>query len=538
MKKARQLLAFLLAMTMVLTSMSFAVFAEDEIAEEPVIVNHPEHPTNLGIDSSAANALRAKGYSKSILIAGLDAGNRADVILLLCYNETSHEGKMFSVSRETYMQLNNAKAYTIDGKTRDFGKCNWASEFGGMEVLTRELNRHLDLNITQYIGITWQGVADLADAMNGIDGNIDSPEMLALINGLIGSKADPISHTGNVKLYGWQAVEYLRVRKQDGNEGSLKREDRSRDTFKQLFDRARNMSWLDVLRVYAAVSDDIQTNMTVAEMKDNLKLIVKEQGGNATVTDVFKKTNGSFPSKYTKMWDADGLYYYYVPNTLKSTVVELHKNVFGQNKYKISKTATALDKKINTLKKKTIKKKRPTLSDAAVSLSKSSAAYTGNALTPDVSVSLGGRNFREGVDYSTGYNNNVNPGIATVTVKGLPPTYDGQSKSVSFNILPIATDGLQAEGIAKGFTAAWNEAAGPVHGYQVQYGLKSNFKGAKSKTVAGISNTSLKVTKLKTGKTYYVRVRTYVICSVKKGKKTNKITLYSSWSSPTAVKTN
>ena len=43
-------------------------------------------------------------------------------------------------------------------------------------------------------------------------------------------------------------------------------------------------------------------------------------------------------------------------------------------------------------------------------------------------------------------------------------------------------------------------------GYQVSYGTKSNFKGAKAKTT---SNTSYTIKNLKKGKTYYVRVRAY-----------------------------
>ena len=408
-----------------------------------------------------------------------------------------------------------------------------------MAVLAKEMNRHLDLNITQYIGINWQGVADLADAMGGIDGNISSTAMLDTVNGLIGSKAEHLTQTGDVKLYGWQAVEYLRARKHDGNVGSLRREDRGRKTFVQLFDRARNMSWIEVLKCYAAVADDIQTNMTVAEIKDNLRMIVAEQGGNVTVTNVFNKDKGSFPAKYTKMWDTDGLYYYYVPNTLKSNVISMHKSVFGQSKYKVSSTVTSLDKKINTAKKKTLKKKQPTIAGATVKLSASSAAYTGQAITPDVTVSMGGRTFVKGQDYTLEYSNNIDPGTATVKVAGAGVTYSGQSKSVTFSITPPATDGLVLESAAaKSFTATWDEASCPVTGYQVQYGLKSNFKSAKSKTVKGAATTSLKVTKLKAKKTYYVRVRTYVTTKVKSGKKTKTVTLYSGWSSPASVVTN
>ena len=63
-------------------------------------------------------------------------------------------------------------------------------------------------------------------------------------------------------------------------------------------------------------------------------------------------------------------------------------------------------------------------------------------------------------------------------------------------------------------------------GYQVQYSLKSNFKGSKTKTFKGTSYT---VKGLKGKKKYYVRVRSY--------KKSGSKTLYSAWSGKKSVKT-
>ncbi len=65
-----------------------------------------------------------------------------------------------------------------------------------------------------------------------------------------------------------------------------------------------------------------------------------------------------------------------------------------------------------------------------------------------------------------------------------------------------------------------------VTGYQVQYSLKSNFKGSKTKSFKGTSYT---VKGLKRKKKYYVRVRSY--------KKYGSKTLYSAWSGKKSVKT-
>ena len=68
-----------------------------------------------------------------------------------------------------------------------------------------------------------------------------------------------------------------------------------------------------------------------------------------------------------------------------------------------------------------------------------------------------------------------------------------------------------------------------ITGYQIQYGLKKNFKKAKTKNITGYTNNSTAITKLKAKKTYYVRIRTYM--------KVGKKTYYSSWSKTSKIKT-
>ena len=72
----------------------------------------------------------------------------------------------------------------------------------------------------------------------------------------------------------------------------------------------------------------------------------------------------------------------------------------------------------------------------------------------------------------------------------------------------------------KSFTAQWNKVNG-VDGYHVQYGLKKNFKGAKTKW-AKANAQKLNIKKLKAKKKYYVRIRAY--------KKIGGKTYYSAWS--------
>ena len=58
------------------------------------------------------------------------------------------------------------------------------------------------------------------------------------------------------------------------------------------------------------------------------------------------------------------------------------------------------------------------LSKAAVSLAKTSYAYTGKAIKPGVTVKVGTMTLKAGTDYTVSYKNNTNKGTATVTVTG------------------------------------------------------------------------------------------------------------------------
>ena len=65
----------------------------------------------------------------------------------------------------------------------------------------------------------------------------------------------------------------------------------------------------------------------------------------------------------------------------------------------------------------------------------------------------------------------------------------------------------------KQLTVKLPKVKGTVKGYRVQYSLKKNFKGAKSIVV---KKNNVVIKKLKSGKTYYVRAKSYALNGSKK----------------------
>ena len=151
--------------------------------------------------------------------------------------------------------------------------------------------------------------------------------------------------------------------------------------------------------------------------------------------------------------------------------------------------------------------------------------YNGKARKPAVKVTVGKKTLTKGTDYTVAYSGNTRVGIATVTITGKGKYKD--TVTATFQIKPVKVAGLKLKRAESGRLAvSWKKAEG-ISGYEIQYGTRSSFRGAKKITVKKTAvSTTLK--KLKSGKTYYVRIRSY---KTAKGTK-----VYSAWSAAASKK--
>lgn len=122
------------------------------------------------------------------------------------------------------------------------------------------------------------------------------------------------------------------------------------------------------------------------------------------------------------------------------------------------------------------------------------------------------------------------PGKAIITITAAETVnYKGASKKVAITIKPQKALLTKASSRQKGcLIAAWKKDS-KVTGYQVLIAQNSKFtKGKKAATVKTNKTTKKTFKKLKSKKTYYVKVRTY--------KKSGKTTLYGPYSSAKKVR--
>lgn len=158
--------------------------------------------------------------------------------------------------------------------------------------------------------------------------------------------------------------------------------------------------------------------------------------------------------------------------------------------------------------------------------------WTGKKIKQKLTVKLGGKTLKEGVDYTLTYKNNKNVGKATVTITGKGKYRDATVKT--FKINPKKIKKLKSVKAGKGFiTIKWKKlkkkmSKKRITGYQIYVSTSKKFKKAKKIKVKKYKKQSCKVKKLKSGKKYYVKIRTYM--------KVGKVTYYSAWSKVKKVK--
>lgn len=147
------------------------------------------------------------------------------------------------------------------------------------------------------------------------------------------------------------------------------------------------------------------------------------------------------------------------------------------------------------------------VSSAVIKLSKTTLTYNGKAQKPAVTVICNGITLSLGSDYDVAYSNNKKVGLGTVKITG-KGNYCNQ-KTVTFTIMPQnnkISKITNKSGRKLFVKLSKSTKKTGAKGYEISYSLKKNFKGArKVKT----TKTSYTLKKLKQGKTYYVRVRSF-----------------------------
>ena len=259
----------------------------------------------FGVDSSTGND---QGESE-----------RSDAMKIISLDYTDKKIMITSVERDVV-------AY-FPGDYQGYGHYNWAYWYGGPTLAIQTLNYNLDLDITNYVSISFAGLESIVDAVGGVDIYLSNGE--ANLMGL---------SPGSNHLNGDLALIYARIRELDSD---YVRMERQNAVIQAIVSKFSSLGFTDMLDVVVSLLPYVSTNFTNDQIKTYLYDII---GFDLSNIETYKLPSGG----YDDTLNCSGLGGYLL-RSYSDQVIELHKNIYSIDDYKPSKTV--MDNEKNTYDK-------------------------------------------------------------------------------------------------------------------------------------------------------------------------------------------
>ena len=291
---------------------------------------------SLGIN----DGVKIDGYTNIALFGldsrdgSLDEGNRSDSIMIASINNETKDVKIVSVYRDTFVELQNDEKYSI--------KVNAAYAYGGPEMAVKTLNANLDLNISEYISINWEGLIRAIDRLGGVTIHIEEDE-IEYTNDYIkdimentGIASDGVYETGDQVLNGVQATAYCRIRYT--GQGDITRTERQREVITEMIKKLKKYDISTINDIIDEVFPYVSTSITEKEMYSLAKSLLSYE---------LKDTTG-FPYRY-QFYDSDELGSCIAAEDLTDNTEALHRYLFGNNTFTPSENLKRINETLSAI---------------------------------------------------------------------------------------------------------------------------------------------------------------------------------------------
>lgn len=237
--------------------------------------------TTVDESKLSINAGLAQNSDKVINVAlyGIDSREhdfvgRSDAIMIASFDYKHAKIKLVSVARDTYVNIPD------HGQTR----INHAYSYGGPELAIQTLNETFDLDITDYVAVNFDSLAEIIDELGGVDIDVTEEERQQINAYLLAG--EPLRETGMVHLNGPQAVSYARIRKIDSD---TMRASRQREVLECLFEKAKTINPMEYPSYIRKLGSFVETSLTNDEIL-GLASIAAKSG--------LSLEHGGFPNDY------------------------------------------------------------------------------------------------------------------------------------------------------------------------------------------------------------------------------------------------
>ena len=267
---------------------------------------------------------------------GLDVG-QSDTIMVCSFNKDTKEVKLASVYRDTYLE-------TGDG-SYNFRKATDVYGIYGVERSISMLNENLDLDISDFVTVNMNVVAEVVNDIGGVDIEVREDE-INFLNGyqnegseITGLDIVPVTSAGMQTLNGLQALSYCRIRYTDAidseHEGlDYERTYRQRKVLEQILAKVKTMDVLTINNIINDVMSDVSTSLSTTEILSLAKDIASYNLSDTT----------GFPfDKQTADVDAGDCV---IPVNLAQNVKQLHEFLFSNEEYEPSDVVQGISDEI------------------------------------------------------------------------------------------------------------------------------------------------------------------------------------------------
>ncbi len=286
----------------------------------------------IDVNESVTENQVMKGYT-TIALVGIDSRDdklksdwNSDTMIIASINNDTKKVKLVSVYRDTYLCLGEDE----DGNN-SYGLANSAYCTGGAKKMINMLNKNLDMNISDFVTVNFQAVAETVELLGGIDVEMKKEEVVHLNNYCVetsevtGMDYTPLKEIEGVHhLNGVQAVAYARIRKTSGND--FRRAARQREVIYKIVEKAKNSSIATLNTVLDKIFPMIYTSLTEKE--------ILSMGMDMLSYDIEDQTGFPFDHLYgdTVKEAMDGVDCV-LPITLESNVIKLHEFLYPEDSY-------------------------------------------------------------------------------------------------------------------------------------------------------------------------------------------------------------
>lgn len=329
-KRKRRRILVLVIEVIILAALSVVAYGIFKLGS----LNH----LSLNVDN---NGWTQEGYT-NIALFGTDSREgaaengepvRSDTIIVASLNNETKEVKLVSVYRDTMLEQ--------EGQYYD--KANVAYAQGGPEEAVNMLNRNLDLDIEDYVSVNFLAMADVVDALDGVDIELTDEEVVHMNNYCVetsevtGKSYERIEPEvgGTYHLNGVQAVSYARIRYTAG--GDFTRTERQRLLIEKVVEKAKDAGIVKINEIIDAVLPEVSTSLSASEILQMAVGVFDYTLGDSKGFPFDSATPESVPG-YSGS--------YVVPVGLENNVIQLHEFLFPDEEYTPTEKLTSISDNI------------------------------------------------------------------------------------------------------------------------------------------------------------------------------------------------